>query len=299
MYFHVAFKTKVIWCDSTMYDRQENLCNKRLRKRIKENVRLQMIFSHDKREIYLISSTKNSSFNLDKSSLNLYWCWMNYKSCHWFLRFFNYDMILLCHLILKVLSMNMFSMSILHNFFSDQLLELSITRSLKSTIVVRSRLNCKKKVNKLFCMHFFQCCFSFMLVADIYSCEFSSIVYHHICDTVVIQLILNQLYKFVVFHVINANQVLHWFMFKKILWSAVYVTIEIVTDLYYENFDWFDWYWLRSLEISFVADDITQEMWVCVQLKRWWRIVLEIILSCLSDSESSSYIVIWSLCHKH
>jgi len=105
--------------------------------------------------------------------------------------------------------MNMFSMSILHNFFSDQLLESSITKSLKSTIVVCNRLNCKKKVNKLFCMHFFQYCFSFTLVADIYSCEFSLIVYHHIYDIVVIQLILNQLYKSVVFHVINANRVLH------------------------------------------------------------------------------------------
>ncbi len=101
--------------------------------------------------------------------------------------------------------MNIFSMSILHNFFNDQLLELSITRNLKSTIVVCSKLNCKKKVNKLFCMHFFQYCFSFMLVADIYSCKFNSIIYHCICDTVVIQLILNQLYKFVVFHVINVN----------------------------------------------------------------------------------------------
>ncbi len=260
---------------------------------------MQTIFSHDKREIYLILSIKNSSFNLDKSSLNLYWCWMNYKSCHWFLRFFNYDMILLCHLILRVLSMNMFSMSILHNFFSDQLLESSITKSLKSTIVVCNRLNCKKKVNKLFCMHFFQYCFSFTLVADIYSCEFSLIVYHHIYDTVVIQLILNQLYKSVVFHVINANQVLHWFTFKKILWSATYVTIEIATNLYYENFDWSDWYWLRSLEISFIADDITQKMWVCLQLKRWWRIVLEIVLLCFSDFKLSSYIVIWSLCHEH
>ncbi len=253
MYFHVAFKTRVIWCDSTMYDRWQNLCNKQLRRRIKKNVRLRTIFSHDKREIYLISSIKNSSFNLDKSSLNLYQCWINYKSCHWFLRFFNYDIISLCHLILKVLSMNMFSTSILHNFFNDQLLESSITRILKSTIIVHS----KKKVNKLFCMHFFQCCFSFMLVADIYSYEFSSIVYHHICDTVVIQLFLNQLYKSVVFHVINANRILHWFMFKKILWSATYITIEIATDLYYENFDWSDWYWLRSLEISFVADNIT------------------------------------------
>ena len=257
MYSHVAFKIKVVWCDSTMYDCWENLCNKWLRRRIKENVRLRMIFSHDKREIYLISSTKNSSFNLNKSSLNLCWCWTNYKSCHWFLRFFNYDMILLCHFILRILNMNMFSTSILHNFFNDQLLESSITRSLKSTIVVCSRLNCKKKVNRLFCMHFFQCCFSFMLIADIYSYEFSSIIYHRICNTVVIQLILNQLYKFVIFHVINANRVLHWFMFKKILWSAACVTIEITTDLYYENFDWFDWYWLRSLEISFIADDIT------------------------------------------
>jgi hypothetical protein len=209
MYSHVAFKMRIIWCDSTIYDRQENLCNKWLRRRIKKNVRLWTIFSHDKREIYLILSTKNSSFNLDKSSLNLYWCWMNYKSCHWFLRFLNYDMISLCHFILKVLSMNMFSTSILHNFFNDQLLESSITRSLKSTIIVCSRLNCKKKVNRLVCMHFFQCCFSFALVADIYSREFSSIVYHHICDTVVIQLILNQLYKSVIFHVINANQILH------------------------------------------------------------------------------------------
>ncbi len=209
MYSYVAFKMRIIWCDSTMYDCQENLCNKWLRRRIKKNVRLWTIFSHDKREIYLILSTKNSSFDLDKSSLNLYWCWMNYKSCHWFLRFLNYDMISLCHFILKVLSMNMFSTSILHNFFSDQLLESSITRSLKSTIIVCRRLNCKKKVNRLVCMHFFQCCFSFALIADIYSREFSSIVYHHICDTVVIQLILNQLYKSVIFHVINANQILH------------------------------------------------------------------------------------------
>ncbi len=235
MYSHVAFKMKVIWCDLTMYDHQENLCNKQLRRRIKENVRLRTIFSHDKKEIYLILSIKNSLFNLDKNSLNLYWCWTNYKSCHWFLRFLNYDMILLCHFILKVLSMNMFSTSILHNFFSDQLLELSITRDLKSTIIVCSRLNCKKKVNKLFCMHFFQCCFSFTLVANIYSCKFSSIIYHHICDTVVIQLILNQLYKSVIFHAINVNWVLHWFTSKKILWSAAYITIEIATDLYYEN----------------------------------------------------------------
>ncbi len=282
-----------------MYDHQENLCNKWLRRRIEENVRLWMIFSHDKREIYLILSIKNSLFNLDKSSLNLCQCWMNYKSCHWFLRFLNYDMISLCHLILRVLSMNMFFTSILHNFFNDQLLESSITKSLKSTIVVCSKLNCKKKVNKLFCMHFFQCCFSFTLVADIYSCEFSSIVYHHICDTVVIQLILNQLYKSVIFHVIDANWVLYWFMFKKILWSATCIMIEITTDLYYENFDWPDWYWLRSLEILFIADDITQEMWVCFQLKKWWRIVLEIVSLCLSDSELSSFIVIWSLCHEH
>ncbi len=137
-----------------MYDHQENLCNKQLRRRIKENVRLRTIFCHDKREIYLILSIKNSLFNLDKSSLNLCWCWMNYKFCHWFLRFLNYDMILLCHFILRILSMNMFSTSILHNFFNDQLLESSITRSLKSTIVVHSRLNYKKKVNELFCMHF-------------------------------------------------------------------------------------------------------------------------------------------------
>ncbi len=205
MYSHVAFKTKVVWCDLTMYDCQENLCNKWLRRRIEENVRLRTIFSHDKREIYLISSTKNSSFNLDKSSLNFCWCQMNYKFCHWFLRFFNYDMISLCHFILKVLNMNMFSTSILHNFFSDQLLESSITRDLKSTILVCNRLNCKKKVNKLFCMHFFQCWFLFTLVADIYSCKFSSIVYHRICNTVVIQLVLNQLYKSVIFHVIDAN----------------------------------------------------------------------------------------------
>ncbi len=130
---------------------------------------------------------------------------MNYKSYHWFLRFFNYDMISLCHFILKVLSMNIFSTNILHNFFSDQLLESSITRNLKSTIIVCSRLNCKKKVNKLFCMHFFQCCFSFTLVADIYSCKFSSIIYHCICNTVVIQLILNQLYKSVIFYIIDVN----------------------------------------------------------------------------------------------
>ena len=220
-----------------MYDHQENLCNKRLRRRIKKNVRLQMIFSYDKKRIYLILNTKNSSFNLDKNSLNLCQCWINYKSCHQFLRFLNYNMISLCHLILKVLNMNMFSTSILHNFFNDQLLESSITRDLKSTIIVCSRLNCKKKVNKLFSMHFFQCCFSFALIADIYFREFSSIIYHHICDTVVIQLILNQLYKFVIFHVINANRVLHWFMFKKILWFAAYAMIEIATDLYYENFD--------------------------------------------------------------
>ncbi len=182
---------------------------------------------------------------------------MNYKSCHWFLRFLNYDMILLCHFILRILSMNMFSTSILHNFFSNQLLESSIIKDLKFTIVVCSRLNCKKKVNKLFCMHFFQCCFLFALVADIYSCKFSSIIYHCIYDTVVIQLILNQLYKFVVFHVINANWVLYWFMFKKILWSATYVTIEIMINLYYENFDSFNWYWLRFLEVSFIANDIT------------------------------------------
>ena len=257
MYSHVAFKTKVVWCDSTMYDCQENLCNKRLKRRIKENVRLRTIFSHDKKRIYLISSTKNSSFNLDKSLLNLCWCWMNYKFCHWFLRFFNYDTISLYHLILRILSMNMFFTSILHNFFNDQLLESSITRSLKSTIVVCSKLNYKKKANRLFCMHFFQYCFSFTLVADIYSREFSSIVYHHICDTVVIQLILNQLYKSIIFHVINANQVLHWFTSKKILWFATCAMIEIATDLYYENFDWSDWYWLRSLEILFITDDIT------------------------------------------
>ncbi len=209
MYSHVAFEIRIIWCDSTMYDHQENLCNKWLRRRIKENVRLWTIFSHDKREIYLILSIKNSSFNLDKNSLNLCQCWMNYKSCHQFLRFLNYDMISLCYFILRVLSMNMFFTSILHNFFNDQLLESSITKDLKFTIVVRSRLNCKKKVNRLFCMHFFQCCFSFTLVADIYSRKFSLIVYHHICDTVVIQLILNQLYKFVVFHVIDANWILH------------------------------------------------------------------------------------------
>jgi len=176
------------------------------------------------------------------------------------LRFLNYDMISLCHLIMKVLNMNMFSTSILHNFFSDQLLELSITRCLKHTIIVCSRLNCKKKVNKFFCMHFFQCCFSFTLVADIYSHEFNLIVYHCICDTVVIQLILNQLYKFVVFHVIDANQVLHCFIFKKILWFATCIMIEIATDLYYDIFDWSDWYWLRSLAIFFIADDITQDM---------------------------------------
>jgi len=130
---------------------------------------------------------------------------MNHKSYHQVLRFFNYDMISLCHFILKVLSINMFSTSILHNFFSDQLLESSITRDLKYIIVVHSRLNCKKKVNKFFCMHFFQCSFSFVLIADIYSCKFSSIIYHCICDTIIIQLILNQLYKSVVFHVINAN----------------------------------------------------------------------------------------------
>ncbi len=188
-----------------MYDCQENLCNKRLRRRIKENVELRTIFSHDKKEIYLILNIKNDSFNIDKSSLNFCWDWMNHKFYHWVLRFLNYDMILLCHLIIKVLSVNIFFTSILHNFFSDQLLELSITRSLKHTIVVHSRLNCKKKVNKFFCMHFFQCCFSFTLIADIYSCKFSLIVYHCICDTVVIQLILNQLYKSVIFHIINAN----------------------------------------------------------------------------------------------
>ncbi len=105
--------------------------------------------------------------------------------------------------------MNIFFMSILHNFFDDQLLELSITKDLKFTIIVCSRLNCKKKVNKFFCMHFFQCCFSFALIADIYSCEFSLIIYHCICDTVVIQLILNQLHKSVIFHVIDVNQILH------------------------------------------------------------------------------------------
>ncbi len=239
-----------------MYNHQENLCNKWLRRRIKENVRLQTIFSHDKRRIYLILSIKNDSFNIDKNSLNFCWNWMNHKSYHWVLRFLNYDMISLCHLILKVLSMNIFSTSILHIFFNDQLLESSITRNLKHTIVVYSRLNCKKKVNKLFCMHFFQYCFSFMLIADIYSCKFSLIVYHCICDIVIIQLILNQLYKSVIFHVINVNWVLHCFTSKKILWSAAYVTIEIMIDLYYNIFDWFDWYWLRFLVISFIADDI-------------------------------------------
>jgi hypothetical protein len=158
----------------------------------------------------------------------------------------------------------MFFTSILHNFFNDQLLESSITKDLKFTIVVRSRLNCKKKVNRLFCMHFFQCCFSFTLVADIYSRKFSLIVYHHICDTVVIQLILNQLYKFVVFLVINANWILYCFMFKKILWSATCATIKITINLYYDIFDWSDWYWLRFLAIFFVVDDITQDMWVCL-----------------------------------
>jgi len=114
----------------------------------------------------------------------------------------------------------------------------------------------RKWMNSSACI-LFQCCFSFMLVADIYSREFSSIVYHRICDTVVIQLILNQLYKSVVFHVIDVNWILHWFTSKKILWSAAYVTMKIVTDLYYENFDWSDWYWLRFLEISFIEDDIT------------------------------------------
>jgi len=99
----------------------------------------------------------------------------------------------------------MFSMSILHNFFNDQLFESSITRDLKHTIIVRNRLNYIKKVNKFFCMHFFQCCFSFAFIADIYSCEFNLIIYHCICDTVVIQLILNQYYKFIVFHVIDVN----------------------------------------------------------------------------------------------
>jgi len=201
------------------------------------------------------------------------------------LRFFNYDMISLCHLIMKVLSMNMFSTSILHNFFSDQLLKLSITRNLKHTIVIRSKLNCKKKVNKLFYMHFFQCCFSFTLVADIYSCEFSSIIYHCICDTVIIQLILNQLYKSVVFHVINANQILHCFMFKKILWSAAYVMIEIATNLYYDIFDWFDWYWLRFFAISFVANNIIQDMWNCFIISFW----LIIFLHC------NLIIVLWTL----
>ncbi len=247
-----------------MYDCQENLCNKWLKRRIKENVELRTIFSHDKREIYLISSIKNDSFNIDKSSLNSCWDWMNHKFYHSVLRFFNYDIISLCHLIIRVLSMNMFFTSILHNFFNDQLLELSITKDLKHTIIVCSKLNCKKKVNKLFCMHFFQCCFSFTLIADIYSCEFSSIIYHCICDTVVIQLILNQLYKFVVFHVINANWILYCFMFKKILWSATCATIEITINLYYDIFDWSDWYWLRFLAISFVVDDITQDMWVCL-----------------------------------
>jgi hypothetical protein len=130
---------------------------------------------------------------------------MNHKSYHQVLKFLNYDMISLCHLILRILSVNMFFTSILHNFFSDQLLVSSIIRNLKHTIIVCSRLNCKKKANKFFHMHFFQCCFSFKLVADIYSHEFSSIVYHCIYDTVVIQLILNQLYKSVIFHVFNAN----------------------------------------------------------------------------------------------
>ncbi len=240
-----------------MYNHQENLCNKWLRRRIKKNVRLQIIFSHDKKRIYLILSIKNDSFNIDKNSLNFCWDWMNHKSYHWILRFLNYNMISLFHLILRILSMNMFFMSILHNFFSDQLLKLNITRDLKHTIIVHSKLNYKKKVNKFFYMHFFQCCFSFTLVADIYSCKFSLIVYHCICNTVVIQLILNQLYKFVVFYIINANWVFHCFMFKKILWFATYVMIEIMTDLYYDIFDWFDWYQLRSLVISFIADDIT------------------------------------------
>ncbi len=133
---------------------------------------------------------------------------------------------------------------------------MSITRNLKYTIIICSRLNCKKKVNKLFCMHFFQCCFLFMLVVNIYFCKFSLIVYHCICDTVVIQLILNQLYKFIIFHVINANWVLHCFMFKKILWSARYIMIEIMINLYYDIFDWSNWYWLRFLMILFIADDI-------------------------------------------
>jgi len=55
--------------------------------------------------------------------------------------------------------MNMFFTSILHNFFNDQLLESNITRDLKHTIVVCSRLNCKKKVNKKFHMHFFNAVF--------------------------------------------------------------------------------------------------------------------------------------------
>jgi len=101
--------------------------------------------------------------------------------------------------------MNMFSMSILHNLFNDQLFESSITKSLKHTIIVCSRLNYEKKVNKLFYMHFFQYCFSFTLIVDIYSCEFNSIVYHCIYNIIIIQLVLNQLYKFIVFHVINAN----------------------------------------------------------------------------------------------
>jgi hypothetical protein len=130
---------------------------------------------------------------------------MNHKSYHQVLRFLNYNMISLCSLILRILSVNMFSMNILHNFFNDQLLESSITRDLKYTIIVYSRLNCKKKANKFFHMHFFQYCFSFMLIADIYSCKFSLIIYHCICDIVVIQLVLNQLYKSIVFHVIDVN----------------------------------------------------------------------------------------------
>ncbi len=55
-----------------MYNRRENLCNKRLKRRIKENVRLRMIFFSDKKEIYFISSIKNDSFNINKSLLNLY-----------------------------------------------------------------------------------------------------------------------------------------------------------------------------------------------------------------------------------
>ncbi len=41
-----------------MYDRRENLCNKRLRRRIKENVKLRMIFSQIKRKFTLFRALR-------------------------------------------------------------------------------------------------------------------------------------------------------------------------------------------------------------------------------------------------